>query len=119
MEFPVSLMRLRRRADFLRVAAKGRKAVRPGLVLQAAPRPVRDGRVGLGFTVSRKVGNAVARNRAKRRLREAARAVMPARAQPDTDYVIIGRAATVTRPFSSLKRDLAHALKSVSDRTPS
>jgi ribonuclease P protein component len=67
--------RLKRRAEFLHVAAKGRKAPMPGLVLQALARndaaPVR-----LGFTVTKKVGNAVVRNRTRRRLREAARLLM-------------------------------------------
>jgi len=111
-------VRLRRRADFLRVA-RGRKAVTRGLVLQAAPRREADGRIGLGFTASRKVGKAVARNRAKRRLREAARAVMPETARPDTDYVIIARAATVHRRFDRLKRDLTRALESVEEGKPS
>ena len=66
----------RRRAEFLRAAAKGRKAPMPGLVLQALPRddqaPAR-----LGFTVTKKIGNAVIRNRTRRRLKEAARLVLP------------------------------------------
>lgn len=65
----------------------------------------------VGFTCSKKVGNAVARNRAKRRLREAARAVLAARARPDWDYVLIGKqGVTAERPFEALKRDLAYAL---------
>lgn len=64
----------------------------------------------IGFTVSKKVGNAVARNRAKRRLRAAAAAVLPVRAAPGMDYVLIGRQATLARPFDELKADLATAL---------
>lgn len=113
---PPAIARLRRRGDFLRVAASGRKAVRPGLVLQAAPRKAAAGEIGLGFTASRKVGKAVERNRAKRRLREAARAVMPIHARAGTDYVIIGRKATLTRPFGALLRDLETALAQLEQR---
>ena len=65
----------------------------------------------VGFTVSRKVGNAVARNRARRRLRAAVDRVMPSRARPGHDFVVIGRAGTLTRPFDSLVRDLTTALR--------
>lgn len=109
------LRRLKTRKDFLRVAAKGRKAATPGLVLQAAPAIGDQGAlsIGLGFTVSRKVGNSVARNRARRRLREAARAVMPHAATPGMDYVIIGRLATLDRPYRKLLADLEKAVGAV------
>jgi ribonuclease P protein component len=115
-----ALERLKRRPEFLRVAATRRRWVAPGLILQARrheptdpgsaadgqPRPPR-----VGFTVSRKVGNAVARNRARRRLRAAADAVMPSHAAAGEDYVLIGRAGTLTRPFADLLRDLQAGLK--------
>jgi ribonuclease P protein component len=73
----------------------------------------RDGDPGIrvGFTCSKKVGNAVARNRAKRRLRAVAREMVPARGQPGWDYVLIGRAGeTGQSPYEGLRRDLAFAL---------
>ena len=104
-----SLARLKRRADFLRVAAKGRKAAVHGLVLQAQPRDD-DGPVRVGFTVTKKVGNAVVRNRTRRRLKEAARLLL--RDQPVTgaDLVLIGRDSTRARPFADLIDDLRRAL---------
>ena len=66
----------------------------------------------VGFTCSKKVGNAVARNRAKRRLREAARAILPHTGRTGWDYVLIGRAdVTAARPFDLLQQDLALALR--------
>ena len=104
------------RADFLRVAAARRRAVFPGLILQAAPRPQSGAATapfGVGFTASRKVGNAVRRNRAKRRLRAAAAALIPTHGRPGTDYVLIARAATADQPYGALLADLATALRRV------
>ncbi len=113
---PADIGRLKRRSEFLRVAGARRKWAGPGLVLQVGEktRPAEsDPRADLrvGFTASRKVGNAVARNRAKRRLRAAAQRVMSASAKPGRDYVIIARAATLTRPFAELVADLEGALR--------
>ena len=66
--------------------------------------------IRLGITASRKIGNAVARNRVRRRLREAARMVLPTNAANGRDYVLIGRAATLDRPFAMLLSDLRSAL---------
>lgn len=67
--------------------------------------------MGLGFTVSKKVGNAVERNRARRRLKAVASEVMPHCASANTDYVVIGRRAALARPFGDLKMDLETALR--------
>lgn len=101
--------RLIRRAEFLRVAAKGRKVATPGLVLQALPRHDA-GPARLGFTVTKKVGNAVIRNRTRRRLKEAARLLLARQAVSGVDLVLIGREATRERPFAALQEDLRRAL---------
>ena len=114
------LGRLKKRSEFLAAARRGRKAVTPGLVLQAlrhkAKQEAQDGEPAaprLGLTASRKVGNAVTRNRARRRLRAAAGEVIPALGRPGTDYVLIARGATPTRPYRELIEDLRQALGKV------
>ena len=104
------LQRLVKRSDFLR-AARGKSVVTPGFILQMRTRADRDGPMRVGFTCSKKVGTAVARNRAKRRLREVARLVLPQHGHPGTDYVLVGRAqVTATRPFSTMLDDLRAAV---------
>jgi ribonuclease P protein component len=108
------LVRLKTRADFLRVAAGRRRAVRPGFILQAAPRPIEADSgeaVRVGYTASRKVGNAVVRNRAKRRLRAVAAEVLPRQGRAGTDYVIVARGATGERAYAELVADLETALR--------
>ena len=107
--------KLKRRAEFLRVAGKGRKAPVPGLVLQALRRDD-DAPARLGFTVTKKVGNSVVRNRTKRRLREAARLLLRERPLTGVDLVLIGRDSTRGRPFALLMDDLERALHRVGAR---
>ncbi|MDF1747262.1 MAG: ribonuclease P protein component [Alphaproteobacteria bacterium] len=133
----ITLDRLRKRADFLRVTRQRNSAGMPGLVLQAAPsgltpktvetvdgvienqtvHPDKNKPAGggdgarIGFTASRKVGNAVARKRAQRRLRAVSAAVMTQHAMPGRDYVLIARQTTPTRDYSALRGDLERALK--------
>ncbi len=106
---PGAVARLKRRREFLRVAAARRKAVTPGMVVQACDGE--DGSIRVGFTASRKVGNAVARNRARRRLTTLADALLPCQGQASTDYVLIARRATLERDFGDLRRDLESALE--------
>lgn len=119
--------RLKRRAEFLQVAAANRKWVAPGLILQVrrqpspesnsddAPRAARSegarAPVRVGFTASRKVGNAVQRNRARRRLRAVAQQVLEQHAEPGTDFVLIARPATIDRDYQALIGDLVAGLK--------
>jgi ribonuclease P protein component len=112
--------RLKRRAEFLDVAAAGRKWATPGMIVQSRRRD-RDaaepaGSLRVGFTASKRVGNAVARNRARRRLRAVVAELLPALGQPGHDYVVIARAGTLDRPFPALRQDFATALTRLGGR---
>ena len=109
----VSFLTLAKRADFLR-AASARRQGTAGFLLQARARGDTDNHVRVGFTASKKIGNAVLRNRAKRRLRALVRQVMPTLAQPGWDYVLVARPeATVSRAFADLVSDLTGAMRAV------
>lgn len=111
MSDTLPLRRLTQRREFIRVTRHGSKRAMPGVVLQAYKH--RDGDaagIGVGFTASKKVGKAVARNRARRRLKEAARLVLPHCAKPWHDYVLVARRETPTRAFADLVTDLRTAL---------
>ena len=104
---------LRHRADFLRTARALRRGT-DGMLVQARNREDGDPTIRVGYTCSKKIGNAVARNRAKRRLRAVvAEALLPG-AQPGWDYVLIGRPGVTTlRDFQALKGDLVYALRKI------
>jgi ribonuclease P protein component len=110
---PLAVRRLKKRREFLFVA-NGKKAVRSSVVIQARRR---DGssHIGAGFTATRKVGGAVVRNRCKRRLREAARLLLPLHGQSGFDYVFIARASTAERDWSRLVGDVKSALVSLAE----
>jgi ribonuclease P protein component len=113
----IQLVQLRKRSDFLRVASTRSKHVTPGLILQYRRHTLKEIQssqsvtLQLGFTVSKKVGNSVTRNRVKRRLRAVARAILPTKESLHHDFVIIGRQNTIKRPFPDLLCDLEMALK--------
>src|SRR3954454_24742421 len=104
--FPIE--RLRKRADFL-ACAKAPACARGAVLVQARPRdetPL----VRAGFTATKRIGGAVQRNRAKRRMREAARLLLPELARPGHDYVFIARGGATTRPWARLLDDVKSAL---------
>ena len=103
------MQRLRQRAEFL-AAAKGERAQGPAFVLQARHRGD-EAAPRFGFTVSRKVGTAVERNRVRRRLRDMVRRAKTQRLKPGHDYVLVARRNVLTRPFAALIEDFDGALR--------
>jgi ribonuclease P protein component len=105
------VQRLIKRADFV-AAAEGARVSATGFVLQGRCR-MDEGPPRVGLTVSRKVGNAVERNRVRRRLREVVRLSDAGRFQAGNDYVLIGRRAALELSFARLAEDVAGALKRI------
>jgi ribonuclease P protein component len=103
------LERLKKRSEFL-ACARAPSSAKGAVVVQALYRDDADARVRVGFTATKRIGGAVERNRAKRRMREAARLVLPAHARPGFDYVIIARGGVTTRPWARLLDDVKSAL---------
>ena len=108
----LKIERLKRRPEFL-AAAKAPSCARGAVVVQARERDDGDPVIRIGFTATRKIGGAVVRNRAKRRLREAVRALAPLHTRPGCDYVFIARAGTTSRPWARLLDDVKSALISL------
>jgi ribonuclease P protein component len=106
---PPPLERLKKRADFL-AAAKGHACARGAVLAQVRDRNDGAAAIRVGFTATRRIGGAVVRNRAKRRLREAARLTMPALAKAGCDYVLIARGGVASRPWPQLLDDVKSAL---------
>ena len=109
MSDPLQIKRLLRRPQFL-AAAKGVSEARGGVVIQRLERGDGSPHVGMGFTATRKIGGAVQRNRAKRRLRQAARALLPDHGVPGSDYVFIARMGTTERAWDRLLDDVKSTL---------
>jgi len=105
----ITMVRVTKRPEYLAVAATRRKWVTPSFILQAQPGES-DSPPKIGFTVSKKVGKAVIRSKAKRRLKEAARIIFPEHASSGWAYVLIGRQAATNYPFEKLCADMTWAL---------
>ena len=102
-----SISVIRKRADFL-ATNRGLRNARPGFVLLT--RPNEDQGKRFGVTVTKKIGNAVVRNRMKRRFRELLRAALPEEGLPGHDHVLIGREGGVERDFATMREELSRAL---------
>jgi ribonuclease P protein component len=103
------LVNLRKRADFV-AANSGKRASTPGFILLVRDRKDRDPAMRVGFTVTKKIGGAVIRNRMKRRFRALAREIVPAKGFAGADHVMIGRAKGIERDFGLLRSELVGAL---------
>lgn len=108
----VRLITLNKRSDFL-AANSGKRAAFGGLVLLVRDRHDDDPQMRVGYTVTKKIGNAVVRNRVKRRFRELARDILPQNGITGADHVLIGRNSAVERDFDKLRNDLHRALAKV------
>ena len=101
--------KLKKRSEFL-ACAQAPSCAKGAVVVQARPRDDQTSLIRVGFTATKRIGGAVERNRAKRRMREAARALLPEFAVPGVDYVIIARGGVLTRPWARLLDDVKTAL---------
>jgi ribonuclease P protein component len=112
----INISTLKKRSDFLRVAGLRKKWISKAMVVQVAAKPddLKDG-IRVGYTASKKVGNAILRNKAKRRLREVVKEVMATDAKLNYDYVIIARKEITEHPFNELIRDLKWCLRKLHD----
>jgi ribonuclease P protein component len=108
----MTLAVITKRSDFL-AANKGLRVARPGFVLLARPNGGQGKRFGV--TVTKKIGNAVVRNRMKRRFRELLRDALPEEGLPDHDHVLIGRHGGIERDFGKMRSELGYALKAAAE----
>ena len=104
-----AIERLKKRAEFL-ACAQAPSCARGAVVVQARPRGDDQPLVRAGFTATKRIGGSVQRNRAKRRMREAARLLLPDLGRPGVDYVFIARGGVTTRPWARLLDDMKSAL---------
>jgi len=121
----LSFQTIKKRSDFLSATSRGKKFITGSFILQMLPRnethPAGQQDVRFGFTVTKKMGNAVIRNRIKRRLREAVRKATTKHALAGHDYVLISRHKALDCPFTDLTRDMEFAFSrivSMKDTTP-
>jgi ribonuclease P protein component len=115
----VTISVLKRRKDFLAAASSGFKLAKPALVVQSRMRTdaeISPTAIRIGFTATKMLGNAVVRNRVKRRLRAAAIQLVPTHGIAGCDYVFIGRQGAYRGAFDDLIRDMKHALKRLADQ---
>lgn len=103
------LGKLKKRSEFLYVR-NGRYQAKPGIVIQMRAQAEPTDIINVGFTATKKIGNAVVRNRCKRRMRELARELLPLHGKPGHDYVFIARATTAKAPWPDLHKDVEKAL---------
>jgi ribonuclease P protein component len=104
---------IKKRSDFL-AANRGKRYATPGFVLLVFDRRNDDPAIRLGITITKKVGNAVIRNRMRRRFRELARELLPSLGKPGADHILIGRDAGIERDFGQLREDMTKALRKLS-----
>ncbi len=100
---------IKKRADFL-AANRGKRYATPGFVLLVSDRRDADPAIRLGITITKKVGNAVVRNRMRRRFRELAREMLADKGKAGSDHVLIGRDGGIEKDFAELRADMARAL---------
>lgn len=105
------ITRLKRRKDFVRLTRCGKSLVTPGFILQICKNPDSETSVRVGFTASKKIGGAVERNRAKRRLRELARLFMSKYSVCGFDYVLVARRFSLFRDFEKMQQDLTKVME--------